>query len=94
MPQVQVQLSDQLYNEAKIRANAEGFESVDEYITDVVQYDLDAATEDLDHLFTPSRLAQIDKAAAQIKAGDSLTSDQVKEYFKQKRITWSQDNLP
>jgi PHD/YefM family antitoxin component YafN of YafNO toxin-antitoxin module len=80
----QVQLNDQLYLEAQRRAAEAGFSSVDEYIAEVVQQDL-LEPENLDHFFTPERLAHIDRAAAQIKAGESYTSDQVREHFRQKR---------
>jgi PHD/YefM family antitoxin component YafN of YafNO toxin-antitoxin module len=81
----QVQVTDQLYQEAQRRAAEAGFVSVDEYIADVLKRDLQDDTENLDHFFTPERLAHIDKAAAQIKAGESFTSEQVREHFNQKR---------
>jgi PHD/YefM family antitoxin component YafN of YafNO toxin-antitoxin module len=81
----QVQVTDQLYQEAQRRAAEAGFVSVDEYIADVLKRDLQDDTENLDHFFTQERLAHIDKAAAQIKAGESFTSEQVREHFNQKR---------
>lgn len=58
-----IQLNDQLYQDAKRRAAEAGFGSVDEYVADILQQDLEE-TENLDHFFTPQRLAQIDRAAA------------------------------
>lgn len=81
----QIQISDQLYQEVQRRAAEFGFPTVDEYVADVIQQDLQEQTEDLDHLFTPERLAEIDHALAEIKAGKGLTSDQVREHFRQKR---------
>jgi hypothetical protein len=81
----QVQLSDQLYQEAQRRAAEAGFGSVDDYIADVLTHDFDDQAEDLDRFFTPERLAQVDRAAAQIKAGELFTSKQVREHFEQKR---------
>jgi PHD/YefM family antitoxin component YafN of YafNO toxin-antitoxin module len=80
-----VQVTDQLYQEAQRRAAEVGFVSVDEYIADVLKRDLQDDTENLDHFFTPERLAHIDRAAAQIKSGESFTSEQVREHFNQKR---------
>jgi hypothetical protein len=51
----------------------------------VLKRDLQDDTENLDHFFTPERLAHIDRAAAQIKSGESFTSEQVREHFNQKR---------
>jgi hypothetical protein len=81
----QVHLSDQLYQEAQRCAAEAGFSSVDEYIADVLSSGFDEAVDDLDRFFTPERLAQIDQAAAQIKAGKSFTSQQVREHFDAKR---------
>jgi len=84
MHQVQLELTDQLYDQAKRRAVEAGFKSVNEYIADVVSDDLTEQTENFDHLFTPERLAIIDKAAAQIKAGEYQTSAQVREHFRKR----------
>ena len=81
----QVRLSDQLYQEARRRAADAGFESVEDYIADILKNDFEQEIDDLDHFFTPERLAQIDRAASQIKAGESFTSQQVREHFEQKQ---------
>ena len=80
----QIQLSDQLYQEAQRRASASGFVTVDEYVADVLQHDLREETEDFDSLFTPERLAHIDQAAAQIDAGQGIPAEQVRNYFRRK----------
>ena len=72
----QIHVSDQLYREVFRRATEAGFESVDAYIADMLQHELDDA-ENLDWLFTPERLAHIDQAAAEIAAGKGLTPKQV-----------------
>jgi hypothetical protein len=62
-----IQLNDQLYQEAQRRAAEAGFDSVDEYVADILQQDIEE-TENLDDFFTfftPARLAHIDRAAAQ-----------------------------
>ena len=80
----QIQLNDQLYQEARRHALASGFVTVDEYIADVLQHDLHEESENLDYLFTPERLAHIDRAAAQIDAGQGIPAEQVREHFRQK----------
>jgi hypothetical protein len=91
-----VQLDDRLYQKAKQRAAEAGFASVDEYVADVVGQDLieefDAKQPDLQHLFTPERIALIEAAAQEIKDGKCYTDEQVTEYFRQKRAAWDQQN--
>jgi len=82
-----VQLDSQLYQEAQRRATEAGFESVDEYVADVLRQDLGDG-ENLDHLFTPERLAHIDRAAAQIDAGLCLTVEQVNAELAKRRDEW------
>jgi hypothetical protein len=88
----QIQLSDQLYDQAQRRAVEAGFKSIDEYVADVLTEDLCEDMETLDHLFTPERLAHIDKSAAQIKAGQGYTMEEVQEHIAQKRAEWIQEN--
>ena len=47
--------------------------------------DEDRKPPNFDHLFTSERLASIDAAAADIKAGNYLTTEQVREHFEKKR---------
>lgn len=78
----QVHLTDQAYNEARKRAREAGFTSVDEYVEDVLTSEVGPQTENLDHLFTPGRLAQIDKANSQIEAGQYQSAEHVSERLK------------
>jgi hypothetical protein len=80
----EIHLSDQLYAEVKVRALEAGFETVDDYVADVLVLDVCDQTEDLDHLFTPERLAHIERSAAQIKAGQFYTAEEVREHFDKK----------
>ena len=88
----QVQLSEQLYRQAERRAAEAGYTSVDDFVTDVVSQSLSGDAEDFDHLFTPERLEHIDKAAADIEAGDFITSEQAKAEFARQRSEWLQKN--
>ena len=91
----QIQLNDKLYKEAERRAAEAGFPSVDEFIADVVSQELmesDGETPNLDHLFTPDRLAHIDKAEAEIKAGKFYTADQANAELAKRRAEWLRNN--
>ena len=84
----QIQLDGQLYRDAQFRATEAGFESVDEYVANVLQYDLQQDAENLDRLFTPERLACVDRAAAEIAAGQGLTTEQVDAELAERRDQW------
>jgi len=88
----QVQLTDQVYNESQRRATEAAFSTVDEYVADVVSHDLHEETQDLDHLFTPERLAHIDKAEAEINAGMFHTAAQADAELARRRAEWLGQN--
>ncbi|MBS0209743.1 MAG: hypothetical protein JSS27_12405 [Planctomycetes bacterium] len=87
----QIQLNEQVYQEAQRRASEAGFSSVDEYVTELLQHGFEE-TENLDHLFTPERLAHIDCAIAEIDAGLGLTSEQAKAELAKRREEWLRQN--
>jgi hypothetical protein len=80
----EIQLTDQVYSQVKRRAVEAGYEDVDDYVVSVLTYDPFENSKDLDHLFTPERLAHIDRAAAQIKTGESHSASEVREHFKKR----------
>ena len=84
----QVSLNDHLYQEAQRRAEAAGFSSVDEYVADVLSYDFQLDYDNLDHFFTPERLALIDQAAANVAAGNVHTREQVQLALARTRAAW------
>jgi hypothetical protein len=89
----QVQLADQLYKEAQRRATEASFSSVDEYIADVVSQTLHEETENLDHLFSPERIAHLDRVSAEIKAGGkTYTMKDVQQHFNEKRGKWLENH--
>ena len=88
----QIQLNDQLYQEAQLRAAEAGLGSLDEYVADVWRHDLHEETENFDHLFTLERIAHIDRAAAEIDAGQGLTSAQVDADLAKHRDEWLRQN--
>ncbi len=89
MHQVRLKLSDRLYKQAQRKAAEAGFASVSDYVADVLSSDVDVEPENLDHLFTPERLAHIDKVAAEIKAGGkTYTIKEANEYLAKRRTEW------
>lgn len=93
MHQVQLQLSDQLYDEARRRAVNAGFKTVEEYASDVLTNDLQEDTQNYDHLFTPERIAHLDKVAAEVRAGGkTYTMDEVSAHLDEKRADWIRKN--
>ncbi len=86
----QINLNDRLYQDVQRRAAKAGFASVDEYVADLLQGDLE--DENLDRFFTPERLAHIDRAAASIAEGHGLTMEQVDEELAKRREEWLRQN--
>ena len=91
MHQIQIQLSDQLFNLATRRADEAGFTSVDEYIADVVSDDITSETEELDHRLTPKVVAQLDQIRHEINSGaKTYSQEEVDDYLKEKANAWRQ----
>jgi len=59
---------------------------------EILSHDIHDATENLDRLFTPERLAHIDKAEAQIKAGSFYTTEQADAELAKRRAEWLRRN--
>ena len=93
MHQVQLELTDQLYEQAERRAVEAGFKTVSEYIAGVVSDDLAEDAENLYHLFTPERIAHIDSVVAKVKAGGkTYTMQEVRANLAQNRADWIRKN--
>lgn len=75
----QINVNGSVYEEARRRAEAAGFASVDEYVADLLSNDFEVVEENLDHFFTPERLALIDEAAADVAAGNVYRLEQARE---------------
>jgi len=83
----QVQLDDHVFKVAQRRAADAGYASIDQYVADVVVQDAD--TDDVEYIFTPQVLAQLDQISNDIKAGGkTYTLDEVREHFESKRKAW------
>ena len=81
-PMYQIQITAQVYSRVERRAIEAGFASVDEYVVDLLTRDVFENAENLDGLFTPERLAHIDRAVEQIEAGQFHTAAQVREHLR------------
>jgi Arc/MetJ-type ribon-helix-helix transcriptional regulator len=88
----QVELSDQLYEQVSRRASAGGFQSVDAYIADLLESELLEETSDLEALFTAERLAKIDAATAEIKAGRYYTLSEFDAHLEEVKARWRKEN--
>lgn len=73
----QVELDDQVFKVAQRRAAEAGFSSVDEYVADVVVHDTDDEADNFDHLFTPEVVARLDQISNEMKAGKSVSMEEV-----------------
>jgi hypothetical protein len=88
----QIQLADQLYQEAQRRAINAGFTTVDEYVADVIAQDLELSHENSDHVFTPEVIGELDRISSAAKAGGKTYSpDEVKEHFCKRSEAWQLD---
>ena len=89
----QIQLADQLYDEVQRRATEEGFDSVDEFVAKIVSESIQDQSENFDHLFTPERIAHLDRICAEIDAGGkTYAPEEVEEYLEKKRAQWLKDH--
>jgi hypothetical protein len=86
----QIQLSDAKFKIAEQRAAAEGYNSVDEYVADLVPEERAEEKDqfDVDRFFTPERLAHIDKADAMIDAGHFYTSEESMVELEKRKAAW------
>lgn len=83
----QIQLSDEVFQAAQQRALEFGYANVDEYVAAVLGNAPELAP-NLDHLFTPERMAIIDRAAAELDAGLGLSMEQVNAALAKVRRDW------
>lgn len=86
-----IQLNDELYQFAQRRAAESGCNSVDEFVADWLQHEQDEE-EVIQRLFTPQRLAQIDRAIAEVEAGGGLSREQAQAELARRRDEWLRQN--
>jgi hypothetical protein len=84
-----VHLTDPLFRAAQDRAADAGYASVDEYVADIVVRDLSEDDKSVSGLFTPQRVAELERISADIKAGGKTYSlAQAEEHFESRRKIW------
>jgi len=81
----QVNLSDQLYRDTQRRAAEAGFSSVDDFVAELLSQEINGDTPNLDHFFTPERIALIEASEAKIEAGQFYTAEQADEELAKRR---------
>jgi len=88
----QVQLADEVYEQAQRQAAEAGFDNVEDYLADLVMQDSEFEVVDdvnVDHIFTPEVIAELDQISAEIKAGGkTYTMAEVDAHFNKKREEW------
>jgi hypothetical protein len=84
-----VQLNDQVFKVVQQRASDAGYSSVDAYVEDFL---VGTDAQEIDHLFTPQRLAHMDQADADIKSGKGFTTEQAEKELSLRREKWLQAN--
>jgi hypothetical protein len=93
MHEIQIQLTDQLYEQIQRRAAEAGFASMDEYIVDVVAEDVAQETEDLDHRFTPKVTAHLDQIQHDIKSGaKTYSEEELDDYLQERAQVWRESH--
>jgi hypothetical protein len=88
----QVQLNDRLYEEAERRARAAGFASVDEFVAHQLESDFSDVQEDFDDHFTSEVVAHLDRISEEMKAGKSVSMEEVDGHLADVRETWLKDH--
>jgi uncharacterized protein (DUF433 family) len=89
----QIQIADELFKDAQRQAAKAGFANVNDYIAELMRNNLKQGERNEDHLFTPERLAHLDRVASDLRnGGKSFTLSEVKEHFEQKRNSWLQND--
>lgn len=81
-----VQVADHLFEQAQRRAAQAGFASVEEYVSEILHDDL--RDENFDHLFTPERLAALDRISRQKPGTPDFSIQEVQEHFAKKQAAW------
>jgi len=83
-----IQLSDQVYQRAQQRAVEAGFDSVDDYVAEIIENEL-ATVANQDHFFTAEILAQLDQLHTDVQSGaKTYSSQEVDEHFQRRSQAW------
>jgi hypothetical protein len=88
----QVQLTDEVFEEAQRRARKAGFASVDEFVADRLATDFSDDPDDFDDRFTPGLLAQLDRISQDMNSGKSVSTDELEQHLADVRAAWLKDH--
>ena len=88
----QVQLNEKLYKEAERRAREAGFSSVDEFVADQLESDFSTEQEDFDDRFAPEVIAQLDRISDDMKAGKTVSTEEIDKHLSDVREAWHKDH--
>jgi len=88
----EIRLSEQLYKEAERRAQAAGYATVDDFVSEQLQSDFSAEHEDFDGHFTPDVIACLDQISDDMTAGRSLSMEEVEKHLNTVRAAWLTDH--
>lgn len=83
----EVRIPDHVYQQVS-QAARDQHVSLEEFVTEALQLHLQDDAEDYNHLFTPEVIAQLDAAAADVRAGKSFTGKEVDEFLAENRKEW------
>ena len=84
----QVNLNDELYREARRRAEVAGFPSVDEYVADVLSHDFQLVDENLDHFLYAGAVGGSSTRRRPTRRPATCTMDQAREALARTRDAW------
>jgi len=89
MHEVTITIPDDAYAAANNRAQQEGFDSTEVFLSNLLISSIAPESDNYDHLFTPEVIADLDGISATIKAGGKTYSmEEVREHFSRKRTEW------
>src|SRR5277367_4041060 len=89
----EVRLDEKLYKEAQRRARDAGFDSVDEFVAEQLGSDFSVEQEDFDDRFTPEVIAHLDRISDQMKAGKSVSMEEVDNHLADVREASLKDQV-
>jgi Arc/MetJ-type ribon-helix-helix transcriptional regulator len=85
----EIRLNDQLYREVERRARAGGYASVDDFVAEQLE---SGFSDDLDQQFTPQVIARLDRISSDMKAGKSVSMEEVDKHLADTRNAWLKDH--
>ena len=83
-----IEVPDEVYARAEFVASRDGV-TVDSVVTRILDEELPDDADDVAHLFTPERIAELDRIVAEIEAGaKTYTLEEVDAYLEEKKAAY------